>query len=439
MEEKENDVVEEQAQDESIQQEEENVQQTSSPKINGNVILANGLMKALKLLPPNVKIVIALVIVGLILFLMIILCGAAYVAMGEFGNDDTNTGDIGYTLVGNNSALWWPVGSIETTVENGVKFASGTPSSIGITSYYGPRPQPTPGASTNHKGIDISRNNQGNDYHNIIASLAGSVTKVVTVDPGSGRGCYVRIAHSNGYETISQHLHCSSIFVSVGDTVQQGQVIAKMGSSGVGTGTHLHFELYVGGQTVDPLLYVDPNNPRPVSSATASGLSEQGFRMLQSFEGTGPTSGNNYLAYKDAVGVLTIGYGVTIENNRSRFQARGINPSSIGVGTAIPMSVVDEIKYEIVKDMYNSVNNTLASNNISLKTNQVEALVIRMYNTGNIKNFPSNYKKYGDTQALYDSYMSKPVTGKGGIYLSGLAKRRALEWELFHNGIYSGQ
>lgn len=116
MEEKENDVVEEQAQDESIQQEEENVQQTSSPKINGNVILANGLMKALKLLPPNVKIVIALVIVGLILFLMIILCGAAYVVLDSTSDDEYN----GSPATGSVAMAYAECNSVKVNGVNGV-------------------------------------------------------------------------------------------------------------------------------------------------------------------------------------------------------------------------------------------------------------------------------------------------------------------------------
>lgn len=289
MEEKENDVVEEQAQDESIQQEEENVQQTSSPKINGNVILANGLMKALKLLPPNVKIVIALVIVGLILFLMIILCGAAYVAMDKFGSDNENSNlNLGYSSVGDNSGFWWPVGSNDTTVQNGVTFASGDPAITSISSHFSSY-RCINGFCGPHRGFDISSGGKIGEY-NLIATKSGTVVKVYNEcadngyhkNPCGGElGNYVTLDHGGGFYSRYQHMAKDSVTVSVGDTVQQGQVIGKIGKSGSCTGAHLHFQIHVGGTAnsyaVDPLTYVDPNNPRPVakSSSFTQGINEQ--------------------------------------------------------------------------------------------------------------------------------------------------------------------
>ena len=55
----------------------------------------------------------------------------------------------------------------------------------------------------------------------------------------------------------------------------------------------------------------------------------------------------------------------------------------------------------------------------------------------NIKNFPTHYKQYGNTEALYDNYMSSPTTAIDGTYLSGLARRREAEWKLFNKGIYT--
>ncbi len=72
-----------------------------------------------------------------------------------------------------------------------------------------------------------------------------------------GYGNYVKIDHGNGYYTAFAHL--SSINVSLGDIVTTGQQIAVSGNTGISTGPHLHYEVYIGGSgsgyRVDPLLY----------------------------------------------------------------------------------------------------------------------------------------------------------------------------------------
>ena len=116
-----------------------------------------------------------------------------------------------------------------------------------ISSYFGPRPQPVPGASTNHKGIDLAA-----PYgSNILASAAGVVT---TAKYSASAGNYVVIAHGNGMSTV--YMHASSLLVSVGQTVSQGQVIAKVGSTGYSSGNHLHFGVIKNGTYVNPLGYI---------------------------------------------------------------------------------------------------------------------------------------------------------------------------------------
>ena len=167
-----------------------------------------------------------------------------------------------------NEAFWWPVGSVETEVINGITYASGEPSSTRITSHYGARNTGIKGASTNHKGLDIGNGGNGAGYHNVIASLSG---KVITVDTScyTPRGCYIKIDHGT-YQTLYQHLHKGSIVVKTGDTVSQGQVLAKMGASGVGSGAHLHFEVFYNGSNVDPEDYVNASNPRMVITTESS-------------------------------------------------------------------------------------------------------------------------------------------------------------------------
>lgn len=116
-----------------------------------------------------------------------------------------------------------------------------------ISSYFGPRKQPVPGASTNHKGIDLAAP-YGAD---ILASAAGIVT---TAKYSSSAGNYVVIAHGNGLSTV--YMHASSLLVSVGQTVEQGQVIAKVGSTGYSSGNHLHFGVIKNGSYVNPLGYI---------------------------------------------------------------------------------------------------------------------------------------------------------------------------------------
>lgn len=116
-----------------------------------------------------------------------------------------------------------------------------------ISSYFGPRPQPVPGASTNHKGIDLTA-----PYGTaILASASGTVT---TSTHSNSAGNYLVIAHGNGMSTV--YMHCSSLLVSVGDNVEQGEVIAKVGSTGYSSGNHLHFGIIKNGTYVDPLEYI---------------------------------------------------------------------------------------------------------------------------------------------------------------------------------------
>ena len=118
-----------------------------------------------------------------------------------------------------------------------------------ITSVFGYRDQPTAGASTNHGAIDIAVR-----YTPVYAPAAG---RVIIARYLSGYGNYVMIDHGDGYYTGFGHL--SSFNVSAGQTVSRGQQIAVSGNTGISTGPHLHYEVYIGGTAnsyrVDPLLY----------------------------------------------------------------------------------------------------------------------------------------------------------------------------------------
>ena len=86
----------------------------------------------------------------------------------------------------------------------------------------------------------------------IFAADNGVVTVSQWTD--TGYGYYIIIDHQNGMQTV--YAHCSELYVEVGDTVAKGEAIAEMGSTGNSTGTHLHFEVRVNGQKVDPEIYL---------------------------------------------------------------------------------------------------------------------------------------------------------------------------------------
>lgn len=116
-----------------------------------------------------------------------------------------------------------------------------------VTSYYGYRLHPVYGYYKFHSGIDIGASGGSS----IWASADGVV---ITSTYGSGYGNYVVIDHQNGYYTL--YAHMSSRAVSVGQYVSQGQVIGYVGSTGVSTGYHIHFEVWNGSWSdTDPMGY----------------------------------------------------------------------------------------------------------------------------------------------------------------------------------------
>ena len=137
-----------------------------------------------------------------------------------------NNGNNGSSVVGNGNLVWPSYCTY-------------------ITSRQGPRIHPVTGEFKNHGGTDI-----GASYGTAIWA-ADSGTVVRSSDGWNGGwGNYVMINHGNGMQTL--YAHMSSRAVSVGQTVSRGQVIGYVGSTGMSTGAHLHFEMYVNGSKVDP-------------------------------------------------------------------------------------------------------------------------------------------------------------------------------------------
>ena len=112
---------------------------------------------------------------------------------------------------------------------------------------YGPRLHPILGYVRNHAGEDIG----APSGTPILAADSGTV--VTNTYNAGGYGNYVVINHGNGYATLYGHM--SSSAVTLGQTVAKGQVIGYVGSTGLSTGPHLHFEVRYNGALTDPLSY----------------------------------------------------------------------------------------------------------------------------------------------------------------------------------------
>ncbi len=120
------------------------------------------------------------------------------------------------------------------------------PSYNRISSPYGYRTHPISGTRKLHKGLDISASS-GNP---VIAAASGTVVKSYF---SSSYGNYVVISHGGGVMTA--YAHMTRRLVSAGQRVAAGQQVGTVGSTGNSTGPHLHFEVYVGGSTVNPMNY----------------------------------------------------------------------------------------------------------------------------------------------------------------------------------------
>jgi murein DD-endopeptidase MepM/ murein hydrolase activator NlpD len=101
-----------------------------------------------------------------------------------------------------------------------------------------------------HEGIDVSAP-MGAE---IEAPAAGVVTNVKWEE---GYGNFLTVDH--GFGLVTRYAHCSKILVVRGQRVKRGQKIALVGSTGIATGPHLHYEVWVNGKPVDPIKYVMPD------------------------------------------------------------------------------------------------------------------------------------------------------------------------------------
>lgn len=153
---------------------------------------------------------------------------AAAAAAAANGNNGGGNSGGGGSVTGSGSFVW-PV-----------------PSCTIITSRYGNRFHPILQKERFHAGVDIG----ASAGSTIVASDGGTIAEATYSD---SYGNYVMINHGNGYTTV--YAHMSSIAVSAGQSVSQGDTIGYVGSTGWSTGPHCHFEIRLNGSTTDPTGY----------------------------------------------------------------------------------------------------------------------------------------------------------------------------------------
>ena len=132
---------------------------------------------------------------------------------------------------------------IKSPYEAGIAFLSRPTEGGYISSLFGEVRKPSI-----HKGIDIAKS-LGADVN---ASLEGKVIQAGYNNGGYGN--LIVLEHSNNMKTYYAHL--SNIYVNVGEMVKQGDIIGAIGSTGNSTGPHLHFELRINNEPVDPSKYI---------------------------------------------------------------------------------------------------------------------------------------------------------------------------------------
>lgn len=155
-----------------------------------------------------------------------------------------------------------PVASTTVTRTTGVAIPSRAPLAIGSTSSgYGLRTHPVLGGTRAHKGIDLAAPTGTPVY----ATADGVIGKAEWF---SSYGLFVAIDHGADLET--RYAHMSRLAVAAGERVKKGDVIGYVGSTGRSTGPHLHYEVRVAGNAVNPIPYMADTGAAPAGVTLAA-------------------------------------------------------------------------------------------------------------------------------------------------------------------------
>jgi murein DD-endopeptidase MepM/ murein hydrolase activator NlpD len=152
------------------------------------------------------------------------------------------------------------------------KFLVRKPVSDGnITSGFGGRNHPLLGYSKMHTGVDW-----GSSTGTAIFAAGNGIIDKVGWEGGYGK--YIRIRHANGYETAYGHMSAFARGMEQGKKVRQGQVIGYVGSTGLSTGAHLHYEILINGRFVDPMKIRLPRG-RVLEGGLLAGFDQERSRL----------------------------------------------------------------------------------------------------------------------------------------------------------------
>lgn len=147
----------------------------------------------------------------------------------------------------NNETLVSSISQMEKDAEDVKKICNfQKPLSGKITSEFGEREVISSVMTADHKGIDIAANS-GTD---IQAAISG---QVVEADSNSEYGKFIKIKNE---DVLTVYAHCSKLKVKKGDSIEKGDVIAEVGSTGKSTGPHLHFEIRLSDRYINPRLVI---------------------------------------------------------------------------------------------------------------------------------------------------------------------------------------
>ena len=116
-----------------------------------------------------------------------------------------------------------------------------------ISSAFGERMDPFDGEEAFHRGVDFAA-----DAGSAVLAVATGI--VTWSGPRAGYGVLVEVSHGNGY--VTRYGHTSRVLVKVGETVERGEAIAEVGSTGRSTGPHVHFEVLRNGAQINPAAFV---------------------------------------------------------------------------------------------------------------------------------------------------------------------------------------
>ena len=167
--------------------------------------------------------------------------------------EEVGIGDIP-TLTARAAQLSGALNAVEDRLEQRMQWISSTPAITPVrgiyTSGYGSRTDPLTHGRGNHQGIDIAAA-PGQPVH----ATADGLVMVTGVEGGYGKAVF--LAH--GYGLATRYGHLSAITVKPGQRVKRGDVVGRVGNTGRSTGYHLHYEVRLDGEAVNPLGYILDN------------------------------------------------------------------------------------------------------------------------------------------------------------------------------------